>query len=56
MDNLVVIVIVVLAVAYIVRTFRKRSNRRLGCDCGCSSCDIGPTCDPTKGRANTPEQ
>ena len=51
MENLLVIIIVALAGAYIVRTFYRRWKGEEDCGCGCSSCDIEATCDdPKKGR------
>lgn len=55
MYNLLVILIVVVAIAYIIRTFHKRLKKKeVGC-CGCSSCDTDPNirvdstyCKPTK--------
>jgi len=42
MYNLLVILIVVVAIAYIIRTFYKRLKKKeVGC-CGCSSCDTDP--------------
>lgn len=49
MYNLLAILIVVVAIAYIIRTFYKRLKKQdPGC-CGCSSCNTDSTyCDPTK--------
>ncbi len=49
MYNLLVILIVVVAIAYIIRTFcKKLKKEEVGC-CGCSSCNIDSTyCEPTK--------
>jgi hypothetical protein len=44
MENLIVILIVVLAGAYIIRTFYRRWNRKEADVCGCSSCDMNTTC------------
>ena len=48
MDNLIVILIVVLAGAYIVRTFYKRWKKRDGDVCGCSACDMNTSCSEFK--------
>ena len=50
MDNLLVILIVALAGAYIVRRFYKSAKNTGGC--GCSSCDAHETCDePLKNKS-----
>ncbi len=47
MDNLIVILIVGLAVAYIFKTFYKKFKKRNEMSCGCSGCDAGSeTCEP----------
>ena len=52
MDNLFVILIVTLAVAYLVRAFYKNWKEPQDCGCGCSSCNIETTCDdPIKGKS-----
>jgi len=43
MDNLLVILIIVLAGAYLVRTFYRRSRNKSAPGCGCSSCDVDCT-------------
>ena len=43
MDNLLVILIIVLAGAYLVRTFYRRSRNKSAPDCACSSCDVDCT-------------
>jgi len=49
MYNLLAIFIVIVAIAYIIRTFYKRLKKQeVGC-CGCSSCNTDSTyCEPTK--------
>ena len=44
MENFIVILIVVLAGAYIVRASYKRWRRKECGVCGCSSCDMNTAC------------
>jgi hypothetical protein len=44
MENLIVILIVVLAGVYISRTFFKRLRKREADVCGCSSCEMNAGC------------
>ncbi|MBW1862036.1 MAG: FeoB-associated Cys-rich membrane protein [Deltaproteobacteria bacterium] len=48
MDTLLVILIVGLAGAYLVSRFYRSSKQGVGCGGGCSSCDIGTTCNETE--------
>ncbi|MBW1704468.1 MAG: FeoB-associated Cys-rich membrane protein [Deltaproteobacteria bacterium] len=49
MDNLLVILIVIVAIAYIIRTFFKRLKKQEDSCCGCSSCNTDSTyCKPTE--------
>jgi len=51
MDNILVIIIVILACLFIARTFYNRSKKQGSCSCGCSKCDIDITCsEPTKDK------
>ena len=51
MDNILVIMIVILACAFIARTFHRRSKKEGDCSCGCSTCDADITCnEPTKDK------
>jgi len=43
MDNLLVILIVIVAGAYSIRSFYKRLKTQQGCCCGCSVCTIETT-------------
>jgi hypothetical protein len=43
MENILVIVIVVLAGAYIIRRYYRGSKKGLDCGCGCSSCSSETT-------------
>jgi len=48
MDNLLVILIVIVAIAYIIKTFFKKLKQEDSC-CGCSSCNTDSTsCEPTE--------
>ncbi|MCP4669315.1 MAG: FeoB-associated Cys-rich membrane protein [Deltaproteobacteria bacterium] len=52
MENLLAILIVTSAAAYLVRTFYKRWKEPQDCGCGCSSCNVETTCDePDKGKS-----
>lgn len=45
MEDVVVILIVVLAGAYLGRTLYRRRKGARACGCGCSSCDAAAKCD-----------
>ena len=44
MGNILVILILVLAVAYIGRAFYRGSKKQAACGCGCSACGDDPSC------------
>jgi hypothetical protein len=51
MENVIVIVIVVLAVAYLFRAFFRTSGKDApSCGCGCSACGSETVCPPDETR------
>ncbi|MBU2497607.1 MAG: FeoB-associated Cys-rich membrane protein [Proteobacteria bacterium] len=54
MDNVFVILILVLAVAYIARTFYRKSKRQASCGSGCCGCDDDSSCDVPIPRNERP--
>jgi attachment p12 family protein len=49
MYNLLVILIVIIAITYIIRTFYKKLKKQDDCRCDCSSCNPDSTyCGPKK--------
>jgi hypothetical protein len=46
MQTLIVILIVVIAAAFLIRNFLKKFRQKEACGCGCSSCPADPaTCE-----------
>jgi len=51
MDNLLVILIVIVAIAYIIRTFFKRLKNQEDSCCGCSACNTDSIYCGPKGNS-----
>lgn len=44
MENIMVLLIVVVAAAYVFKTFYKGSREGASCNCGCDTCDTASDC------------
>lgn len=57
MYNLLVILIVIVAIAYLIRFFYKRLKNQGDCCCGCSSCNTDSTyCEPTENSLHASQR